>query len=68
MTLYLRKLLIGDAVFNLLPNDILYSTGLQNIEVFGASLPMWIVLLVATILSFGLLILAYLKSTKKQVK
>ena len=65
MALNLRSLLIGDQIMNLLTPDILSSTGLSQIQVFGASIPLYLVYIASSMLAVLLLVVSYIKINKK---
>lgn len=67
MTYYLRKLLIGDEVFNLIPLETHKAAGISQIQLFGANVPITLALGVSLILSLAFFIFSYIKINKKQV-
>ncbi len=68
MTLFLRKVLIGDEIFGMLPDEAIQGAGLAPIKIFGADLHVSIIFSVAFVLSLVLILIAYIRINRKQTK
>ncbi len=66
MTYYLRKLLIGNDILNMMPEEALNSAGIGPVQLFGAEVPVAVALIASVVLSVMFFIFAYIKINKKQ--
>lgn len=65
MTVYLRKILIGNDIIALLPEEAINGFALIDLKLFNYSIPTGVALALSTALAFALLIVAYFKVNKK---
>ena len=68
MTIYLRRLLIGSDIINSLSADVMHSTSLNYIKFFGININIFLLFGIFLLLSFGFIVIAYIKMNKKAKK
>lgn len=66
MTIFLRKLLIGDDLLSQIPTQALDHLGLSELNVFNLNLSIYLTLGIFLAISLSLLALSYLRVSKKQ--
>jgi len=66
MTIFLRRLLIGDDILIQIPDEALNDLGLKNLNVFNLNLSIYLVLGIFLVISLSLLVFSYLRVNKKQ--
>ncbi|MDD3397524.1 MAG: ABC transporter permease [Clostridia bacterium] len=66
MTIFLRRLLIGDDILIQIPDEALNDLGLKNLNVFNLNLSIYLILGIFLVISLSLLVFSYLRVNKKQ--
>ena len=66
MTIYLRRLLIGNDIISVLPAEAMEANALNYLEIFGLQINIYVLFGIVVLLSFGFLALAYFKMNKKE--
>ena len=67
MGYFLRRLMMTEEIYKLIPQEYLTNSGISQVKVFGATIPIYLVFIASTAVAIGLLVLTYIKMNKKQV-